>query len=165
MLGFFYSGPCLYYFSSENVVNSSEIYDEQDETETTFEELERSYVPTEVLIEEEPTVEETETKEVTILQPKVIGTRDLYKFEKKKTIDKEGKKNLHGYINDRRDRIRTRTLTYIVDRNNGFASNCNPSQYDYRDNEEVVFDIFETINPKTNLLFGFAVNIRPVCEE
>ena len=80
-------------------------------------------------------------------------------------VDKEGKKNLHGYINDRSDRIRTRTLTYIVDRNNGFAPNCNPSQYDYRDNEEVVFDIFETINPKTNLPFGFAVNIRPACEE
>ena len=104
---------------------------------------------------------------MTLQQPKVVGTIDLSKFDKKKekTIDKEGKKNLHGYINDRRDRIRTKTLTYIVDRNNGFAPNCNPSQYDYRDNEEVVFDIFETINPKTNLLFGFAVNIRPVCEE
>ena len=167
VLGFSYSGPGLYDFRPENVVDSSEIYDEQDETESTFEDLEKSYVPTEVLIEEEPTVEEIETKDVTLQQPKVVGTIDLSKFDKKKekTIDKEGKKNLHGYINDRRDRIRTKTLTYIVDRNNGFAPNCNPSQYDYRDNEEVVFDIFETINPKTNLLFGFAVNIRPVCEE
>ena len=120
-----------------------------------------------LLIEEEPTVEETETKEVTVQQPKVVGTIDLSKFEKKKerTIDKDGKKNLHGFINDRRDRIITRTLTYIVDRKDGFAPDCNPSQYDYRDNEEVIFDIFETINPKTNRPFGFAVNIRPACEE
>lgn len=110
----------LYDFRPENVVNSSEIYDEQDETETTFEELEKSYVPTEVLIEEEPTAEEIETKEATVLQPRVVGTIDLSKF-KEKTIDKDGKKNLHGFINDRRDRISTRTLTYIVDRNNGFA--------------------------------------------
>lgn len=167
VLGFSYSGPGLYDFRPENVADSSEIYDEQDETETTFEELEKSYVPTEVLIEEEPAVEETETKEVAVLQPKVIGTIDLSKFERKKekTIDKDGKKNLHGFINNRRDRISTRTLTYIVDRNNGFAPDCNPSQYDYRDNEEVIFDIFETINPKTNLPFGFAVNIRPACEE
>lgn len=167
VLGFSYSGPGLYDFRPENVADSSEIYDEQDETETTFEELEKSYIPTEVLIEEEPAVEETETKEVAVQQPKVIGTIDLSKFERKKekTIDKDGKKNLHGFINNRRDRISTRTLTYIVDRNNGFAPDCNPSQYDYLDNEEVIFDIFETINPKTNLPFGFAVNIRPACEE
>lgn len=167
VLGFSYSGPGLYDFRPENVVDSSEIYDEQDETETTFEDLEKSYVPTDDLIEEEPTIEEKETKEVIVQQPKVVDTIDLSKFEKKKdkTIDEDGKKNLHGFINDKRDRISTRTLTYIIDRKNGFAPDCNPSQYDYRDKEEVIFDIFETINPKNNQPFGFAINIRPACEE
>ena len=167
VLGFSYSGPGLYDFRPENVVDSSEIYDEQDETETTFEDLEKSYVPAEVLIEEEPTVEEKESKEVPVQQPKVVGTIDLSKFEKKKdkTSDEDSKKNLHGFINNRRDRVSSRTFNYIIDRKNGFAANCNPSQYDYRDNEDVIFDIIETINPRTNLPFKFAANVRPACEE
>lgn len=168
LIGFSYTGPGLYDYRPDDVNWQSDvIYDEQDETETTFEDLEKSYVPSEDLVEEELATEEKEAQEVTVLQPKVVGTIDLSKFEKKKdrTIDEGGKKNLHGFINDRRDRISTRTLTYIVERNNGFAPDCNPSQYDYRDNEEVIFDIFETINPKTNLPFRFAVNIRPACEE
>lgn len=166
VLGFSYSGPGLYDFRPETAVDSSKIYDEQDETETTFEDLEKYYVPTEILIEEEATTEE-EPKEVKVLQPKVLGSIDLSKFEKKKDkfVDEDRKKNLHGFINDRRDRVSTRTLSYIVDRKNGFASNCSPSQYDYHDNEEVIFDIFETINPKTNQPFRFAINIRPVSEE
>ena len=117
------------------------------------------------MVEEDITVEE-ESKEVIIQQPKVVGSIDLSKFEKKKNkvVDEEDKKNLHGYINDRRNRVKTGTLSYIVDRYKGFAPDCSPSQYDYHDNEEVIFDIFETTNPKNNLPFRFAVNIRPASE-
>lgn len=166
VLGFSYSGPGLYDFRPENVSDGSKIYDEQDETETTFEDLEKSYVPSEILVEEE-TIGKEEPKKIEKTQPKVVGSIDLSKFEKKqdKFIEQDGKKNLHGFINDRRDRVRTRTLSYIVDRKNGFAPDCHPTQYDYRDNEEVIFDIFETINPKNNQPFRFAINIRPANED
>lgn len=165
VLGFSYSGPGLYDFRPENVNEYSEIYDEQDETETTFEDLEKSYVPTENLVEEEAEEEEPVKEEKT--QPKVVGKIDLSKFGKKQSIavEEDSKKNLHGFINSQRDRVSYKSIFYIVDKNNGFAPNCNPTQYDYGDNEEVIFDIFETINPKNNKPFGFAINIRPACEE
>lgn len=164
VLGFSYSGPGLYDFRPENVVDSSEIYDEQDETEITFEDLEQSFVSAEDLVEEEAVVEEDQI-EVKVL-PKVVGSIDLSKFEKKKDkVVDEGKINLHGFINERRDRVSIRTLSYIVDRKNGFAPDCSPSQYDYQDKEEVIFDLFETINPKNNQPIRFAINIRPACEE
>ena len=100
-------------------------------------------------------------------QPKVVGKIDLSKLGKKQSnaVEEDSKKNLHGFINSQRDRVSYKSIFYIVDRNNGFAPNCNPTQYDYGDNEEVIFDIFETINPKNNKPFGFAINIRPACEE
>lgn len=165
VLGFSYSGPGLYDFRPENVNEYSEIYDEQDETEITFEDLEKSYVPTENLVEEEAEEEEPVKEEKP--HPKVVGKIDLSKFWKKQSnaIEEDSKKNLHGFINSQRNRVSYKSIFYIVDRNNGFAPNCNPTQYDYGDNEEVIFDIFETINPKNNKPFGFAINIRPACEE
>ena len=161
VLGFSYSGPGLYDFRPENVNEYSEIYDEQDETETTFEDLEKSYVPIENLVDEEAPVQEEKP------QPKVVGKIDLSKFGKKQSnaVEEDGKKNLHGFINSQRDRVSYKSIFYIVDKNYGFAPNCKPTQYDYGDNEEVIFDILETINPKNNKPFGFATNIRPACEE
>jgi hypothetical protein len=163
-LGFRYSGPGLYDFRPENVSESTEIFDVQDETEITFKDLEKSFVPAEDLVEEVVNGEATEEEKP---QLKVVGSIDLSKVDKKygKVHGEENKKKLRGFINNRCDRVNVRNFSYIVDKNNGFAPNCSPSQYYYRNNEEVIFDIFETINPRTNKPFGFAINIKPACED
>ena len=93
VLGFSYSGPGLYDFRAENMNTYSEIYDEQDETETTFEDLEKSYIPTENLVEEEIKEPVKEEKP----QPKVVGKIDLSQFDKKQTKLHVDKSNSDSY--------------------------------------------------------------------
>ena len=69
---------------------------------------------------------------------------------------------LHGKINKERTKI---SIKYIVDRTNGFKENSSPKEYEYKDNEEVLFELRNTINPKTGQPFSFAINIRPINKE
>ena len=43
--------------------------------------------------------------------------------------------------------------------------NSSPKEYEYKDNEEVLFELRKTINPKTGLPFSFAINVRPINKE
>lgn len=168
VLGFSYSGPGLYDFSIETAI---------DERETSFEELEESYVPVDDLVDEAKEINVVEscnpvTQKAT---PTVVGHIDLSQFKSKKinpsktTKEKKEKQlvGLKGKINEERNRIYVKGSNppYIIDRTNGFAPNCSPDMYDYIENEEVVFDLRETINPKkNNEPFFFAINVKPASE-
>ena len=70
----------------------------------------------------------------------------------------------HGKINRERTKISFNS-NYIVDRNNGFKENSSPKEYEYKDNEEVLFELRKTTNPKTGQPFSFAINVRPLNKE
>ena len=67
----------------------------------------------------------------------------------------------HGKINKERTKISFNSK-YIVDRTNGFKENSSPKEYEYKDNEEVLFELRKTTNPKTGQPFSFAINVRPI---
>ena len=72
---------------------------------------------------------------------------------------------LRGKINgDRNKIIADNHFAYIIDKNEGFAVNNSPKEYDYADREEVLFELRKTINPKNGNPFSFAINVRPANE-
>lgn len=78
-------------------------------------------------------------------------------------LNLESKISKHGKINyDKTKIICENHPAYIIDRNNGFALGFTTIDYNYQTNEEVLFDLRETINPKTKEPFSFAINIRPI---
>ena len=50
-------------------------------------------------------------------------------------------------------------VRYIIDRNNGFAKDCDPDSYDYNDDEEVSFEL------KTAGTYKYAIKTRPTKED
>lgn len=96
VLGFSYSGPGLYYFRPDNDSGlKGMLFEVQDERELSFEDLNKSYVPAEDLIEEENNPEEKDAGGI-----KQVGYVDLSKFsttsksqKKLKDIISSGKKN------------------------------------------------------------------------
>ena len=68
---------------------------------------------------------------------------------------------LKGKINKDRTRVYF-SSNYIIDKSLGFMNNKSPQEYDYRENEEVLFELRKTTNPKTGLPFAFAKNVRPI---
>ena len=146
VLGFKYSGPGLYDFRPESVVNSYEIYDEQDETETTFDELEKSYLPPEDLVEEPIEIDDLCEKEKP--QIKVVGEIDLSKFEKR--TQKNAKPNnvidaykdgeiVHGTISEGLKSVKGPKGYCTIDNKNGFA--VSPKDCDYGVIKKVVFKV------------------------
>lgn len=96
VLGFSYSGPGLYDFRPESVgIESSILYDEQDETEMTFEDLEKLYIPSEDLVEENETNKEQPVtfgngiKHIGYIDPALLSTT-----HKSKVTSKENKKQV-----------------------------------------------------------------------
>lgn len=72
---------------------------------------------------------------------------------------------LRGKINSDQNRIIVENHpAYIIDKKMGFANNNSPIEYDYKDREEVLFELKETTNPKTGYPFSFAINVRPTNE-
>lgn len=47
----------------------------------------------------------------------------------------------------------------------GFKENCSPREYDYHENEDVIFEKKSERNFKTGGTFTYAINVRPACEE
>ena len=83
-------------------------------------------------------------------------------LEKCKPISiKENGETLRGKINKDRTRIYY-SSNYIIDKSKGFKDNNSPSEYDYKENEEVLFELRKTTNPRTGLPFSFAKNVRPI---
>ena len=189
VLGFAYSGPGLYDFRPDTDDNLTEVAIEiQEEKEISYEELEQSFAPTEDLVDE-PITDANEVKgDNTVSDKPQIGIKQVgfidvsnYKRNSKKASklttanaplisedsEQQATVNLHGAINKDRTRVYSDVLkkSYIIERSEGFKPNCSPKEYDYGDGEDVIFDLKETINPKTNLPFSFAINIRPACEE
>ena len=68
---------------------------------------------------------------------------------------------LRGKINKERNKILFNSK-YIIDRNKGYEKKYSPKEYEYKDNEEVLFELRKTINPKDGKSFSFAINVRPV---
>ena len=66
-----------------------------------------------------------------------------------------------GTINNDKVYLLDSKGSYIIDKKEGFMPNYSPKQYNYSLNEKVIFDLKETINPKNNSPFLFAINIRP----
>ena len=173
VLGFSYSGPGLYDFKldSDQELHAI-IYDQQEENEITFEDLERSYIPSEDIV---PNEEDANDKAVSDHQmPKTVGYIDLSLIEKDKKKNKgtvpppQQKKmtNIQGKINDERDKVSIGgRKSYIIDRTRGFKPNCSPKEYDYRTDETVIFDLLESTKPGSDKPFYFAINVRPACEE
>ena len=83
---------------------------------------------------------------------------NLNKFVK---IPEKHAEVFHGKINKEHTKISFNSK-YIIDRTNGFKENSSPKEYEYKDNEEVLFELRKTINPKTGLSFSFAINVRPI---
>lgn len=101
LVGFSYSGPGLYDFRPDDTDYKSDfIYNEQDERETTFEELEKSYVPTEDLVEEKEEVAESvpEQKSNTLKQVGFVDLSSIYKPRKSKTRDTKRMKLIDGEV-------------------------------------------------------------------
>lgn len=183
VLGFSYSGPGLYDFRPDSNEESTEVALEmQEEKEMSYEELEQSFVPTEDLVEDIVEDEENENNIDRNRLPGVNIVGSIQIVDDGKRRFRNGKassetqivkksaisnKSLVGTINKDRTRVTTNNPreNYIIDKRNGFKENCSPKEYDYFENEEVYFDLRETINPKTGLPFSFAINVRPACEE
>jgi hypothetical protein len=183
VLGFSYSGPGLYDFRPDSDDELTEVAMEiQEEKEMSYEELEQSFVPTEDLVEENVEEEKNEESLDRKRLPgvNIIGSIQIVDDRKRRFRDDKrnpkipvvkkppiANKSLLGKINKDRSRVNTKNPkeSFIIDRTNGFKENCSPKEYDYSENEEVYFDLRETINPKTKLPFSFAINVRPACEE
>lgn len=172
VLGFSYRGPGLY---TKPGLYDFRIETAIDERETTFEELEESYVPIEDLVEEaeDESVGENSNPVPQKATPTVVGYIDLSQFERKKNNSPQTTKakkdeqlvGLKGKINEERTKVFMGRQSYIIDWKEGFAEDCSPDSYDYAENEDVIFDLLETTNPnKDNALFYFAINIRPASE-
>lgn len=187
VLGFSYSGPGLYDFRPESAYNDGPLIDEQDEQETTYEQLQKEYVPIADIddVETEDVAEEEIDNEVKIpFGPKILGKIELSEQDKTRVVlhrdtiitdkvdgntnaDVKDQSNIHGNINSNRDRVFVPSLrrSFIIDRNGGFSHNCSPRDYDYAEDEEVIFETKETVNSNTGKPFFFAINVRPASEE
>lgn len=189
VLGFAYSGPGLYDFRPDTDSGLKEVAMEiQEERELSYEELEQSYAPAEDLVDE-PVVEIEQSEEShtdsnkTKIGIKQVGFIDVSNFTvKDKKVSRKNNnvsshiskdailhptKNISGLINFDRTRVSSIASKkyFIIERTEGFMVNCSPKEYDYGENEEVIFDLKETIDPRTGKPFFFAINIRPACEE
>lgn len=76
-------------------------------------------------------------------------------------LPEELHKSLRGRINIEQNKILF-SGNYIIDKNKGFEKNYSPKEYKYIENEEVLFELRNTINPKNGQPFSFAINVRPV---
>lgn len=75
--------------------------------------------------------------------------------------EKDTAESLKGKINKDRNKIYF-SSNYIIDKSKGFKENSSPQEYEYKENEEVLFELRKTTNPKTGLPFSFARNVRPI---
>lgn len=85
-------------------------------------------------------------------------------LEKCKPIIKDTTDLLKGKINKDKSRIFF-CSNYIIDKSKGFNENYSPQEYEYKENEEVFFELRKTTNPRTGLPFSFAKNVRPINKE
>ena len=76
-------------------------------------------------------------------------------------IPENKRESLRGRINKDQNKILF-TSKYIIDKNKGFEKKYSPKDYNYKENEEVLFELRKTTNPKTGLPFSFAQNVRPI---
>lgn len=72
----------------------------------------------------------------------------------------------HGKIDLIHGKVIGKKGTCTIDKNNGYAIDCSPREYDYRDSEEVIFEVkVGTHRFRPNEPWNYAINIRPACEE
>lgn len=169
LIGFSYSGPGLYDYRPDEANRQSDIlYDEQNETEKTFEELEKSFVPPEDLVEEE-TIENENLEKGENLQVKVVGTIDLSKFEKKNKDKDESNNNLstymdgdivHGVMCEGQKSVKGPMGYCTIDKKNGFT--ISPKDCDYEAIKKVKFKVKIGKNHNNpSAPWYYATNIEP----
>lgn len=164
VLGFSYSGPGLYDFRPESVgIESAILYDEQDETETTFEDLEKSYIPSEDLVEEnetnkeQPVTLENGIKHIGYIDPALLSTT-----RKSKVSSKENKKQ---------DLIDGEDVEGTIIKNGAYQNiKCNVYPYPLRiedkkaefyEDEVVIFTAKSRPNDRdSSKIFWYATNVR-----
>lgn len=79
-----------------------------------------------------------------------------------KYIEIEDENPMCGKINHDKTKIFCDSHpAYIIDKNNGFALGFTTSDYNYQANDEVLFDLRKTTNPRTGAPFSLAINVRP----
>lgn len=164
VVGFSYSGPGLYDFRPDDADYYSDIvYCEQDESETTFEELEKSYVPTEDLVEEKEDVidNKKKQKESTIKQ---VGFIDLSIFNtsrKSKTVGNVKK----ALLIDGEDFEGTIVMEGIYKKIKcsiyPYPLKIEDTNTDYYEDEIVIFTAKSRPNDRdASKIFWFATNVR-----
>ena len=79
-------------------------------------------------------------------------------------IPEEQHESLRGKINKDLNKI-SFSSKYIIDRNKGFEKKYTPKEYEYKENEEVLFELRKTTNPKNGNSFSFAINVKPLAIE
>ncbi len=164
VLGFSYSGPGLYDFRPDTDEGLRElIYDKQEEKEISFEELEKTYVPTEDLVEEKEEIAPKEDNPTTSI--KKVGFIDLKKFEsssKTKPIIPKTKRQIlvdgydfEGII------VRKGALKCIECDAFPFPLGIEDKNEDFYEDEKVVFTAKSKPNNRdANKAFWYATNVR-----
>lgn len=72
----------------------------------------------------------------------------------------------HGKIDLIHGTVISEKGTCTIDKNNGYAIDCSPREYDYKDFEEVIFEVkVGTHKFRSKVPWYYAINIRPACEE
>lgn len=79
-------------------------------------------------------------------------------------IQEEQQELLQGRINKDRKKI-SFNCKYLIDRTKGFDKQYSPKEYEYKENEEVLFELRKTRNPNNGNPFSFAMNVRPLSKE
>ena len=182
-LGFSYSGPGLYDFRPDSDNELTGLYmNMQEEKEISFEELGESYLPAEDLVEEINLEEAPSPSSINIKQ---VGFIDLGKSTsnpKRQKVNKEKDDNTlteninntkyqngeisHGKIDLINGKVKGEKGPCTIDKDNGYAINCSPREYDYRDFEEVIFEVkVRTHKLRPQDPWYYANNIRPASEE
>ena len=85
-------------------------------------------------------------------------------------FDKVGKyqngETSHGQIDRTNNRVIGEKGACTIDNKMGYAIDCSPKEYDYRDFEDVIFEVKIGKNKfKSTESWYYAINIRPACEE
>jgi len=163
LVGFSYSGPGLYDYRPEDADFQSDLYGIQDESEPTFDELDKSYVPTEDLVEEkeETTIDSNTGNRGSFKQ---IGFVDLSTIHdpKKSRSNNDTKKNI---LVDGKDFEGTilmeRTIKKINCKIYPYPLKIEDKNTDFYEDDIVIFTAKSRPNDKdTSKTFWYATNVR-----
>lgn len=164
-IGFRYSGLGLYKFD-KITENSHEQLAEISDRLDVEEDCESVNVNIETEIVEEPLVKRP------LIKLKQVGFIDNPSLLKSNKTSKKIQENYnedklyYGRINLKNNIVKGDNGMCTIDKKIGFAPECTPKEYDYEENESVVFKVKIGIDRNDNSKpWYYAINIKPACEE